>query len=151
MRISLRNVAYSYAQPGSGHGSPILRDVSFEMGAGETVGLMGREGAGKTTLLQLVAGLSRPDSGSVLVDGEAVWDNPARERSVRRRVGFAFQFPEQQFFRETVEDELLYAAGNFGVAAAEARGEAARAMEVLGLSFEGMRARSPYTSHEPAV
>lgn len=145
MRIALRGVAYSYPRPASGHDTPILRDVSFAMGAGETVGLMGREGAGKTTLLQLVAGLLRPDSGSLLVDGEAVWEDSSRERSARRRVGFAFQFPEQQFFRETVEDELLYAAGNFGMDASEARGRAARVMEVLGLSFEGMRGRSPFT------
>ena len=46
-----------------------LRDVSFAIDPGETVGILGRNGAGKTTLLRLIAGVSRPSEGTVRVHG----------------------------------------------------------------------------------
>jgi len=64
-----------------------LRDVSLHVEPGELLALLGPSGSGKTTLLRLVAGLERPDSGSIEFDGE-----DATSRSVReRRVGFVFQ------------------------------------------------------------
>jgi sulfate transport system ATP-binding protein len=64
-----------------------LRDVSLHVEPGELLALLGPSGSGKTTLLRLIAGLERPDAGSISFDGE-----DATERSVReRRVGFVFQ------------------------------------------------------------
>jgi sulfate transport system ATP-binding protein len=64
-----------------------LRDVSLHVQPGELVALLGPSGSGKTTLLRLIAGLERPDAGSISFDGE-----DASERSARdRRVGFVFQ------------------------------------------------------------
>ena len=48
---------------------PVLKDISFEIRQGTTVGFVGRNGAGKSTLLGLIAGIMRPDSGRVSVDG----------------------------------------------------------------------------------
>jgi ABC-2 type transport system ATP-binding protein len=56
-------------------------DVSFEVGAGETVGLLGPNGAGKTTTLSMMCGLARPDGGSVSFQGQTVQDvNPFKQR-----------------------------------------------------------------------
>jgi sulfate transport system ATP-binding protein len=63
-----------------------LHDVSLTVGTGELVALLGPSGSGKTTLLRIVAGLERPDSGSVRLAGE---DAPRRPRD--RGVGFVFQ------------------------------------------------------------
>jgi branched-chain amino acid transport system ATP-binding protein len=52
--------------------SHVLRAVSLSIGAGETIGLMGRNGMGKTTLIRTLVGLVRPRRGSVLLDGEEV-------------------------------------------------------------------------------
>ena len=64
-----------------------LRDVSFEVRAGELVALLGPSGCGKTTLLRIVAGLEKADRGTVLFDGE----DASQRKAGERRVGFVFQ------------------------------------------------------------
>jgi putative ABC transport system ATP-binding protein len=72
----------------------VLRDVSATIWAGEIVVLLGRSGSGKSTLLNLVAGIDRPASGRVLVDGTELTalGEQARTRFRRRYIGFVFQF-----------------------------------------------------------
>jgi len=71
----------------------ILRGVGLTIARGEAVGLLGASGSGKSTLLMTMAGLERPDRGSVLVDGERI-DTMGEDRLARfrgRRIGFVFQ------------------------------------------------------------
>jgi putative ABC transport system ATP-binding protein len=68
-----------------------LTDVSLEVGAGEAVLLTGHSGSGKSTLLNLIGGLDRPDSGRVLIDGEAVWEGHDVIDARRKLIGFVFQ------------------------------------------------------------
>ena len=64
---------------------PVLRDATFEVAPGELIALTGLPGAGKTTLFLVVAGLLRPDAGSVRLDDEDVWRaSPARRGELRR-------------------------------------------------------------------
>src|SRR5688572_23930012 len=81
MSIDIRNVSKSFGSFAA------LRDVSFEVRAGELVALLGPSGCGKTTLLRIVAGLESADRGIVLFDGEDATGRQAGER----RVGFVFQ------------------------------------------------------------
>ncbi len=71
----------------------VLKDITFTIGAGEIVAIVGPSGSGKTTLLGLLAGLDRPTSGRVLLDGQDLTalneDGLARFRGAR--VGFVFQ------------------------------------------------------------
>ena len=77
--VALRGVSLAY---GDGTGRrPILHDLSFDVGAGEFLCLVGPSGCGKTTLLRLLAGLARPDAGSIRVDGTSV-DGPSRDRAI---------------------------------------------------------------------
>jgi len=68
--IELRQVALTYQSPDGE--VEALRDVTFGMDRGEFVSIVGPSGCGKSTLLSLIAGLEKPDSGSILLDGEAV-------------------------------------------------------------------------------
>jgi putative ABC transport system ATP-binding protein len=88
--LSLRAVNKTFAGPRL---LTVLRDLSLDVARGEFVAIMGESGIGKSTLLNLVAGLDRPDSGSVLVDGIdlATLDDDALTRLRRERMGFVFQ------------------------------------------------------------
>jgi putative ABC transport system ATP-binding protein len=71
----------------------ILDDINLDIGAGQSVALVGASGAGKTTLLALLAGLDRPSTGKVWLCGEdlTALDEDGRARLRSRRVGFVFQ------------------------------------------------------------
>jgi ATP-binding cassette subfamily B protein/ATP-binding cassette subfamily C protein len=74
-RISAVDITFSYP----GEASPALRGVSIEIGQGEVVALVGENGSGKTTLAKVLAGLYRPDSGSVLWDQAPAADMDPRQ------------------------------------------------------------------------
>lgn len=85
-------------------GRKILRGVDFSLDRGVTA-LVGRNGAGKTTLLRAMAGLLRPDSGSVLFDGMSIHDDSAAELSLKRHLGWV---PQQiDLPRASVAEEFV--------------------------------------------
>ena len=89
--LAVRNLTKEYR---SGGGAlAVLRNVSFDVAAGETLAIVGPSGSGKTTLLGLLAGLDTPSTGAVLLDGTdlARLDEDARARLRGDRVGFVFQ------------------------------------------------------------
>jgi len=101
--ITLSQVCKRY--PG---GYEALKDVSFEIAAGEMVCITGRSGAGKSTLLKLIAAIEKPTSGSVLVSGENIAKLRARAVPfLRRRFGFIFQDHKLLFDRTLFENVLL--------------------------------------------
>src|ERR1043165_7797750 len=89
--VRVRDVSRTFGTGGTaGHA---LRDVSFDVEAGTMVALVGRSGSGKTTLLNIVGGLDRPDSGTVVVDGTEVTalDEDGLSRLRRATVAYVFQ------------------------------------------------------------
>jgi ABC-type lipoprotein export system ATPase subunit len=92
--ISLRNINKVYELK-DGPAIMALDDVGLEIGAAEFLVIIGRSGSGKTTLLNVAAGLTKPSSGTVLLDGTDVWSLSDKEQSRlrNRKLGFVFQFP----------------------------------------------------------
>jgi len=83
----------------------ILQDVSFEIRAGEVVGIIGPNGCGKTTLLNAVSGFLPIDAGTISVNGSDIMDLPAHARA---ELGIARGFQHAGVFREmTVEENLM--------------------------------------------
>jgi ABC-type Fe3+/spermidine/putrescine transport system ATPase subunit len=83
MGVELKNITASYK------GSAVLRDLNLELPDGMLVSVLGVSGAGKTTLLRVLAGLMKPDSGSIRIDGKDITDVPAEKRGF----GYVFQSP----------------------------------------------------------
>jgi len=85
-------------------GRTVVRGVNLEITSGEVVGLLGPNGAGKTTTFSMVVGLTPPDSGRVLLDGNDVTDDPMY---VRARKGIGYLPQEASIFRGlTVEQNI---------------------------------------------
>ena len=86
-------------------GRKVVDDVNLEVQQGEVIGLLGPNGAGKTTTFYILVGLSRPDYGRVLLDGEDITDLPMY---LRARGGISYLPQEPSVFRKlTVEENLL--------------------------------------------
>lgn len=137
MNVELTDVVCSYVRRGA-EPKPALKGATLTVGDGECVGIIGPEGAGKSTLLMTINGLLKPDSGTVRVNGVEIGSGIPEAARTRRRIGLAFQFPGEQFLRETVRDELLFGSGDGDVAAA------GRALHSQGLDPEKYFERSPF-------
>ena len=92
--IEFQHVRFAYEK-----GRPVIEDLSFRIGDGESVGLIGANGAGKSTVMKLLLGLI-PAEGTILVDGLAV--NKANLPAIRRKLGFVLQNSDNQMFMPTV-------------------------------------------------
>lgn len=74
------------------NGRPVLEDVSFTVDRGQTLCILGRSGVGKSVSLRLLMGFLKPDSGSILVDGQEITElNEEGMRAVRKRITMVFQ------------------------------------------------------------
>jgi len=111
--LQLTNICKSYRGPSST--LSVLENVNLEIEAGQKVSLIGASGSGKSTLLSLVAGLLRPDSGSIDVDGVAIesLDDSARAARRAEQIGVVLQSENLVPFLTAVENvELAMAFAN---------------------------------------
>ncbi|HSF25172.1 MAG TPA: ABC transporter ATP-binding protein [Blastocatellia bacterium] len=122
--LLVRDIRFSYAEP-------VLKGLSFEVGAGEMLAVLGPNGSGKSTLLKTVVGILAPSSGSVVVDGRNLTKTPRREAA--RLVGYVAQESAVRFPLTALEFVLQgrFAQGRLvGFESDEDVREAARAMEL---------------------
>jgi len=126
--FELRALHYAYAAQDT-----VLKDINFELRAGERVGLVGNNGSGKTTLLQIFVGLLRPQQGEIIAFGKPrvkeadFWE-------VRLKTGFLFQDPDDQLFCPTVAEDVAFGVFNQGKPRAEVLRIVEETLALLGLS-----------------
>lgn len=112
-------------------GRKVLRDLTLALQPGEKVALLGLNGSGKTTALASVVGLV-PHSGEIRVGGTIL--SEATLSSVRSRVGFVFNVPEDQILFPTPWEDVAFALTRKGVPRSDARARAAWMLEQVGLA-----------------
>ena len=134
--VSVTGVSRAFQE--GGRTRDVLRGLSFEVGGGELVALLGRSGSGKSTLLNLIAGIDRPTTGRIVIDGREVSGMNERERTLFRRVRIGFVF---QFFNLiatlTVEENVRLPLELGGVRPVAARAEARRLLQAVELGDRG--------------
>ena len=123
--IEFQNVSFAYEK-----NRPVLRDLSFHIERGETVGLIGANGAGKSTVMKLLLGLMQGE-GKILVDGVEVKRDTLGE--IRRKLGFVLQNSDNQMFMPTVYEDMIFAPLNYMLSREEADARVDAVLARLGL------------------
>lgn len=132
--IEFKDVHYSYPS-----GVEALKGVSFRIGHGEKVALLGRNGAGKSTLLLQTNGLLMPASGTVDIGGVKVTRKTLP--IVRQSVGMVFQNPDDQLFMPTVEEDVAFGPLNMRLPPEDVEKRVEEALRMVGC--EDLRRRQP--------
>lgn len=105
--IEFQHVNFAYEK-----NNYILHDMSFLIGKGESVGLIGANGAGKSTIMKLLLGLLQGE-GKVLIDGTEVKKETLGE--IRAKLGFVLQNSDNQMFMPTVYEDMIFGPLNYGL------------------------------------
>ena len=140
--IRVEHLKYVY-NPGMPDETTALDDVSFSVGEGDFVGIIGSTGSGKSTLISHFNGLNRPTSGRILIDGKDMWEQGADLRAFRFQVGLVMQYPEYQLFEETCYKDIAFGPKNMGLDEAEIDKRVHEAAAFVGLD-EALLERSPF-------
>lgn len=145
MEIRIENVSADY-QVGPIRNRDVLHDVDVNIQSGSFTAVIGYTGAGKSSLLKAINGLLLPTQGSVKIGTDIIKSEKNKEalKSIRKKVGMVFQFPESQLFAETVEKDICFGPLNFGVPLEEAKSRTKEAIEQVGLPQEILD-KSPFS------
>jgi energy-coupling factor transporter ATP-binding protein EcfA2 len=126
--IQVESVAFTYPPP---HETPAVRDVSFTVPRAAFTAIIGQNGSGKTTLARCMSGYLKPTTGRILVSGRDVHRIRVLERA--RLIGYVFQNPETQLFKNSAYEDVMYGLHNLGVKGAAADERTRMALGLLNL------------------
>lgn len=135
--INIENVVHKY-KVWEGDESRLftaLDHISFEVGDGEFVALLGANGCGKSTMARHMNALLLPDEGSVTVDGMDTTDTENTNK-IRRKVGMVFQDPDNQIIGTSVEEDVAFGPENRALPAESIRRSVADSLKAVGLFSE---------------
>ncbi|MBE5974905.1 MAG: ATP-binding cassette domain-containing protein [Paenibacillaceae bacterium] len=111
-------------------GAPVIENLSLSLDIRPTA-VIGQNGAGKTTLVKLLKGLLKPKAGTVLLEGEDISGRTVAQ--LAKKVGYVFQNPDDQIFKNQVLEEVMVGPLNIGMTRKEGEQRAREALEMVGL------------------
>ena len=124
--LEVKGLSFGYQK-----GQQTLRDVSFSIGKGEMVSIVGRNGAGKSTLSKLICGFETPDAGEIFLNGK-----PLAEENIRRRaqhIGYVMQNPNQMISKTMICEEVALGLQRSGLTEEQIREKVEATLRVCGL------------------
>lgn len=124
--LEVKGLSFGYQK-----GQQTLRDVSFSIGKGEMVSIVGRNGAGKSTLSKLICGFETPDEGEIFLNGK-----PLAEENIRRRaqhIGYVMQNPNQMISKTMIYEEVALGLQRSGLTEEQIREKVEATLRVCGL------------------
>ncbi|HJI04798.1 MAG TPA: ABC transporter ATP-binding protein [Faecalibacterium prausnitzii] len=124
--LEVKDLSFGYQK-----GQQTLRDVSFSIGKGEMVSIVGRNGAGKSTLSKLICGFETPDAGEIFLNGK-----PLAEENIRRRaqhIGYVMQNPNQMISKTMIYEEVALGLQRSGLTEEQIREKVEATLKVCGL------------------
>ena len=124
--LEVKGLSFGYQK-----GQQTLRDVSFSIGKGEMVSIVGRNGAGKSTLSKLICGFETPDAGEIFLNGK-----PLAEENIRRRarhIGYVMQNPNQMISKTMIYEEVALGLQRSGLTEKQIREKVEATLRVCGL------------------
>ena len=124
--LEVKGLSFGYQK-----GQQTLRDVSFSIGKGEMVSIVGRNGAGKSTLSKLICGFETPDVGEIFLNGK-----PLAEENIRRRarhIGYVMQNPNQMISKTMIYEEVALGLQRSGLTEEQIREKVEATLRVCGL------------------
>ena len=124
--LEVKNLSFGYSKD-----QHTLSDVSFTIGRGEMVSIVGRNGAGKSTLSKLICGFETPDCGEIWFDGKNLKGENIRRRA--RHIGYVMQNPNQMISKTMIFDEVAMGLQGIGLSEDEIRARVEETLRVCGL------------------
>ena len=162
--IDISNLTFTYSAK-SPFASKALKGINLHIGEGQFFGIIGHTGSGKSTLVQHLNALiklpqaqkhyhaKKPKKGqpapvnpAISVGQFNLADKKCNFLKLRESVGMVFQYPEYQLFAETVFDDVAFGLKNFrkGISAEDTEAAVRAAIEMVGLSYEDVKGKSPF-------
>ncbi len=142
MPIELTDLSFTYAQ-GTPWQVKALNQLDLTIADGEFIGIIGKTGCGKSTLIQLIAGLMKPTTGSVSIDGQTFYSAKSGRSELSKKIGVLFQNPEIQLFETAVEKDVAFALKHASLTSSQVKEQVRWALETVGLDYEKFKDLPP--------
>ncbi len=143
MSIEFKNVEYTYLK-NTPFENKVLHNINFKINKGEIVSVIGHTGSGKSTLVQLMDLLLKDFSGEIIIDSLSSNNKKIKHSTIRNKIGFSFQYPEYQFFEETIYKDISFSLRVKGESEHIILEKVKQAMEMVSLDFDKYKNKSPF-------
>ena len=140
--IEIKDLTYTYSKK-TPFEKMALKNITFSVEEGETLGIIGQTGSGKSTLIQHLNGLIKMKNGEGTVFDKNIKDKKIL-KELRFDVGMVFQYPEYQLFADTVALDVAFGPKNMKLDKDEIDRRVKKAMDLVGLPYEKFAERSPF-------